>query len=136
MPRVHRVMSLLNRWLMGTHQGAVSHQHLDYYLDEFTFRFNRRRSRSRGKIFFRLVQQAVNIEPVPYVTIIQGQEGTQHIGEPESREYPTLVKLAQRYVKSHGVSSKPLRINRLVQSHEPHGFAFFTPRILGSLEYT
>jgi transposase-like protein len=64
MPRVHRVVSLLKRWLLGTHQGAVSHKHLDYYLDEFTFRFNRRRSRSRGKLFFRLVQQAVNIEPV------------------------------------------------------------------------
>jgi transposase-like protein len=76
MPRVRRVVSLLKRWLMGTHQGAVSHKHVDYYLDEFTFRFNRRRSRSRGKLFFRLVQQAVNIEPVPYAKIIQGKEGT------------------------------------------------------------
>ena len=65
MPRVHRVIALLKRWLMGTHQGAVSHKHLDYYLDEFTFRFNRRRSKSRGKLFFRLVQQAVTVEPVP-----------------------------------------------------------------------
>lgn len=65
MPRVHRVIALLKRWLMGTHQGAVSHKHLDYYLDEFTFRFNRRRSKGRGKLFFRLVQQAVAIEPVP-----------------------------------------------------------------------
>ena len=55
LPRVHRVISLLKRWLLGTHQGAVSFEHLDYYLDEFTFRFNRRRSRSRGKLFFRLV---------------------------------------------------------------------------------
>lgn len=55
MPRVHRVASLLKRWLIGTHQGAVSHQHLPYYLDEFTFRFNRRRSKSRGKLFFRLM---------------------------------------------------------------------------------
>ncbi len=46
MPRVHRVASLLKRWLLGTHQGAVAHQHLPYYLDEFTFRFNRRRSNS------------------------------------------------------------------------------------------
>ncbi len=46
--------------ISGTHQGAVSHKHLNYYLDEFTFRFNRRRSKSRGKLFFRLVQQAVN----------------------------------------------------------------------------
>jgi transposase-like protein len=70
MPRVHRVIALLKRWLMGTHQGAVSHKHLDYYLDEFTFRFNRRRSKSRGKLFFRLVQQAVAIEPVPLVRIL------------------------------------------------------------------
>ena len=70
MPRVHRVISLLKRWLMGTHQGAVSHKHLDYYLDEFTFRFNRRRSRSRGKLFFRLVQQAIAAEPVPLDQIL------------------------------------------------------------------
>jgi len=64
MPRVHLAISLLKRWLMGTHQGAVSHKHLDYYLDEFTFRFNRRRSKSRGKLFFRLAQQAVAVDPV------------------------------------------------------------------------
>jgi transposase-like protein len=52
LPRVHRVVSLLKRWLMGTHQGAVSPAHLDDYLNEFTFRFNRRKSRSRGKLFF------------------------------------------------------------------------------------
>ena len=52
LPRVHRVISLLKRWLLGTHQGGVSHKHLDYYLDEFTFRFNRRRSHSRGKLFY------------------------------------------------------------------------------------
>ena len=59
LPRVHRVASLLKRWLIGTHQGAVSPEHLDYYLDEFTFRFNRRTSRSRGKLFYRLLQQSV-----------------------------------------------------------------------------
>ena len=79
MPRVHRVASLLKRWLIGTHQGAVSRKHLDYYLDEFTFRFNRRRSNSRGKLFFRLVQQAVNVEPVPYARIIQAGEGYHNI---------------------------------------------------------
>ena len=52
LPRVHLAISLLKRWLLGTHQGAVSHEHLDYYLDEFVFRFNRRSSRSRGKLFF------------------------------------------------------------------------------------
>lgn len=70
MPRVHRVISLLKRWLLGTHQGAVSQKHLDYYLDEFTFRFNRRRSASRGKLFFRLAQQAVAVDPVPYDRIV------------------------------------------------------------------
>ena len=71
LPRVHRVFSLLKRWLMGTHQGAVSHKHLDYYLEEFAFRFNRRRSKSRGKLFFRLAQQAVTVDPVPYDRIVQ-----------------------------------------------------------------
>jgi transposase-like protein len=71
LPRVHRVISLLKRWLLGTHQGAVSLAHLDYYLDEFTFRFNRRRSRSRGKLFFRLAQQAVAVEPVIYRSLVQ-----------------------------------------------------------------
>lgn len=71
LPRVHRVISLLKRWLMGTHQGAVSHKHLDDYLDEFTFRFNRRKSASRGKLFFRLAQQAVVVEPAPYDAIVQ-----------------------------------------------------------------
>src|SRR6516225_2419672 len=71
MPRVHRVASLLKRWLMGTHQGAVAHEHLDYYLDEFTFRFNRRRSANRGKLFYRLVPQAVAVDPVPYKSIVR-----------------------------------------------------------------
>lgn len=71
MPRVHLVISLLKRWLIGTHQGGVSLEHLDYYLDEFTFRFNRRKSRSRGKLFFRLLQQAVAIDPVPYKSMVK-----------------------------------------------------------------
>lgn len=74
LPRVHRVISLLKRWLLGTHQGAVSLEHLDYYLDEFTFRFNRRRSRSRGMLFFRLVQQAVAVEPTTYASIVRTSE--------------------------------------------------------------
>ncbi len=65
LPRVHRVASLLKRWLLGTHQGAIAHAHLDDYLDEFTFRFNRRTSASRGKLFYRLAQQAVQVEPLP-----------------------------------------------------------------------
>jgi hypothetical protein len=54
LPRAHRVISLLKRWLLGTHQGAIAQAHLDNYLDEFTFRFNRRAYKSRGKLFFRL----------------------------------------------------------------------------------
>jgi len=77
LPRVHRVASLLKRWLLGTHQGAVRPAHLDYYLDEFTFRFNRRTSRSRGKLFYRLLQQAVQVDPAPYKTIVGGK-GTSH----------------------------------------------------------
>ena len=57
--------------MIGTHQGAISHEHLDYYLDEYTFRFNRRTSRHRGKLFYRLVQQAVAIEPTPYKDMVK-----------------------------------------------------------------
>ena len=71
LPLVHLVASLLKRWLLGTHQGAVSREHLDYYLDEFIFRFNRRNSKSRGKLFYRLVQQAVAVEPVPYKAMVK-----------------------------------------------------------------
>lgn len=71
MPLVHRVVSLLKRWMMGTHQGAISHEHLDYYLDEFTFRFNRRKSASRGKLFYRLVQQAVQVRPSTYEAMVR-----------------------------------------------------------------
>jgi transposase-like protein len=71
LPHCHRAASLLKRWILGTHQGAVSHDHLDYYLDEYTFRFNRRTSRSRGKLFYRLAQQAVAIEPRPYKTMVK-----------------------------------------------------------------
>ena len=70
MPGVHRVTSLLKRWLLGTHQGAVRGKHLDYYLDEFTFRFNRRTSRSRGLLFYRLMEQAVVTSPVPYTELV------------------------------------------------------------------
>jgi transposase-like protein len=72
MPRVHKVAALLKRWLLGTLQGGVQQQHLDYYLDEFTFRFNRRRSSARGLLFHRLAQQAVAVGPAPYSSIIYG----------------------------------------------------------------
>ena len=64
LPLANRVAALLKRWLLGTHQGAVQPTHLDYYLDEFTFRFNRRTSGSRGLLFYRLLNQAVHLQPV------------------------------------------------------------------------
>ncbi len=73
LPRVHRVISLLKRWLLGTHQGAIGQDHLNDYLDEFTFRFNRRTSTSRGKLFYRLAQQVVQVGPAPFATLIKPQ---------------------------------------------------------------
>jgi transposase-like protein len=70
LPRVHRVASLLKRWLLGTHHGRVEVKHLDRYLGEFNFRFNRRTSRSRGLLFYRLLQNAVQIEPEGYREIV------------------------------------------------------------------
>lgn len=75
LPGCHRIASLLKRWLMGTHQGAVSHEHLDYYLDEYTFRFNRRTSRHRGKLFFRLLENAMVTPVKTYDQIAQGIRG-------------------------------------------------------------
>ncbi len=72
MPGVHRVASLLKRWVLGTHQGSVSTEHLQSYLEEFTFRFNRRTSRSRGLVFRRLLEQAVVTAPVIRSEITHG----------------------------------------------------------------
>jgi hypothetical protein len=73
MPRVHRVASLLDRWWLGIHHGAIRPSHLDYYLDEFTFRFNRRSSKARGLLFYRLMEQAMDCRPAPRKMIIGGQ---------------------------------------------------------------
>ena len=73
LPRCHRVASLLKRGLLGPHQGAVRAKQLEYYLDEFTFRFNRRTSQYRGKLFYRLAQQAVQVDPVPHARIVGSQ---------------------------------------------------------------
>ena len=77
MPGVHRIAALLQRWLLGTHHGAIQPRQLDYYLDEFVFRFNRRASRSRGLLFYRLLEQAVNTPPVTYKAVIRG--GPMHL---------------------------------------------------------
>jgi len=73
LPLVNREAALLKRWLLGTHQGAVRPSHLDYYLDEYTFRFNQIKSTSRGKLFFRLVQQAVVVDPITKFEIRGGK---------------------------------------------------------------
>ena len=72
LPRANRVAALLQRWLLGTHQGAVAAAHLDYYLDEFTFRFNRRTSGSRGLLFQRLVEQSLALAPVRGEELVGG----------------------------------------------------------------
>ena len=64
MPGIHRIAALLKRWILGTHQGSFSQEHLQSYLEEFTFRFNRRLSKNRGLVFRRLLEQAVHTSPV------------------------------------------------------------------------
>ncbi len=78
MPAVHRIAALLKRWLLGTHQGAVRNKYLDYYLDEYTFRFNRRSSRARGLLFYRLVQQAVQVDHISRTQITAGGHVANH----------------------------------------------------------
>jgi len=70
MAGVHRVAALVQRWILGTHHGSVQPEHLDAYLDEFVFRFNRRTSSSRGMLFYRLLQQAVATQPVTYAQVV------------------------------------------------------------------
>jgi hypothetical protein len=65
MPAAHRVASLLKRWILGTHQGSVARTQMQFYLDEFVFRFNRRASRSRGLVFYRLLQHVLATPPTP-----------------------------------------------------------------------
>jgi transposase-like protein len=70
LPGVHRIASLLKRWLLGTHQGAVEADHLQAYLDEFALRFNRRKAEFRGLLFRRLLEQAVQVKPIAYRTLV------------------------------------------------------------------
>lgn len=71
LPGVHRVASLLKRWILGTHHGAIQPEQLDHYLDEYVFRFNRRKSGSRGMLFYRLLEQAMVTEPVTYSNVVK-----------------------------------------------------------------
>jgi hypothetical protein len=96
MPGVHRVASLAKRWLLGTHQGAVEEAHLSSYLDEFVFRFNRRRSRSRGMVFYRVLELAVAHDPVRYRELILNPRPNTTLrvapatrGQPDSLDRPS-----------------------------------------------
>jgi hypothetical protein len=78
MPGVHKIASLLKRWMLGTHQGSVTAAHLDAYLDEFAFRFNRRKSRRRGMLFYRLPENAVVTQPTRYRPSRASQTTSKH----------------------------------------------------------
>ena len=103
LPGVHRVASLLKRWLLGTHQGAVEADHLAAYLDEFAFRFNRRASQARGMLFFRVLEMAVVAPPLPYASMLAnpGKAKRTRPTAPSSRRVPPSLAIA--------VSERPWR---------------------------
>lgn len=78
LPMAHLNISLFKRWVLGTHQGAIGHDHIGYYLDEFTFRYNRRRSKARGLLFQRLVENAMQVDPVPEELLVGGNYEIHH----------------------------------------------------------
>jgi transposase-like protein len=93
LPGVHKVSSLAKRWLLGTHQGAVDEAHLPSYLDEFVFRFNRRRSRSRGLVFYRVLELAASHDPVRYRDLIANpRPGTGQTVAPGTRGHPASIE--------------------------------------------
>jgi len=75
LPNVHRIASLLKRWMLGTHQSYLNKNKIEYYLDEYAFRYNRRTSKSRGLLFLRLMEQAVKMSPVSYREIVTQNHG-------------------------------------------------------------
>ncbi len=96
LPAVHRVASLAKRWLLGTHQGAVDDAHLVSYLDEFVFRFNRRRSRSRGMVFYRVLELAVAHVPMRYQDLIASPRPKKVPPAPPTRRgHPTSLERPQ-----------------------------------------
>ena len=95
LPGVHRVASLVQRWLLGTHQGGVKPGHLQAYLDEFTFRFNRRRSRARGMLFYRLIEQSVQAPPRTYRSlVVDSRSGNRRPAPPPSNKRIRPASLA------------------------------------------
>ena len=93
LPGVHKVSSLAKHWLLGTHQGSVDEEHLAAYLNEFVFRFNRRRSRSRGLVFYRVLELAAAHDPVRYRDLIANPEpGRQRRPPPATRGRPPSLE--------------------------------------------
>jgi transposase-like protein len=94
LPAVHRIASLAKRWLLGTHQGAVEAAHLQGYLNEFVFRFNRRNSRSRGLLFYRVLELAVGHEPLRYKNLVANPSPKRTLSRPPVRRGhpPTLER--------------------------------------------
>ena len=93
LPNVHRVAGLARRWLLGTHQGSVDEAHLPAYLNEFVFRFNRRSSRSRGLVFYRVLELAAGHDPVRFRDLLAGKKprpapATWGLGHPPTLERP------------------------------------------------
>ena len=98
LPAVHRVASLTKRWLLGTHQGATDDAHLSSYLNEFVFRFNRRRSRSRGMVFYRVLELAVTHEPVRYSElIVNPQSSKTPPTPPKTRGHPHSLERPRQH---------------------------------------
>jgi transposase-like protein len=93
LPAVHRVASLAKRWLLGTHQGSVDEAHLQSYLDEFVFRFNRRRSHSRGLVFYRVLELAAGHDPVRYRELVaDSQPKAKPPAPPGQRGHPPSIE--------------------------------------------
>ena len=112
LPHAHRVTTLFKRWRLGTHQGAIRVHHLDRYLDEFSFRFNRRKSRSRGMLFYRLAQHAAAIEPVPYKAIVGGSPKGQRPQQPIGDTPQDIVGAGVKCISQFGSSSDSRRFAR------------------------
>jgi transposase-like protein len=100
LPGVHRITALAKRWLPGAHQGGVKPEHLQAYLDEFTFRFNRRRSRARGMLFYRLLEQAVLAQPRTYRSLVAGAGAS---GRPDPTPPP-----ADKRIRPSSLAGPPL----------------------------
>ena len=95
LPGVHRLFNLAKRWLEGTHEGGIDADHLQSYLDEFIFRFNRRTAHKRGLLFLRLMQWAVEADPIRYADIVANPKKTGRQGTlPGCREWPGTLAVA------------------------------------------